>query len=66
MANGNRRRARLTRIDEDNTICPQCGANIRFDSEHMEEYCTECGLITRASIPYSSLQKVYYPYGLLL
>ena len=62
----NNRRAKLQRITENRNICPECGANIDYDRDRCEEYCTECGLITSASIPYSGNRRVMYPFGLLL
>ena len=60
------RRAKLHRIQEDTTTCPECGAKTEQDLEHMETYCTKCGLVTQATIQYIGIEKVTYPYGLHL
>ena len=60
------RRAKLHRVTEDTSVCPECGANTEQDLEHMETYCKECGLITQATIMYVGVKKINYPYGLHL
>ena len=60
------RRAKPHRIDEDTSVCPDCGAKTQSDYEHAETYCTKCGLVTSATILYVGNEKVIYPYGLLL
>lgn len=60
------RRAKLHRINDNINVCPDCGAETRTDYEHAETYCTECGLITQATIEYVGNKKIKYPYGLLL
>ena len=60
------RRAKLHRIQEDTSKCPECGASTIIDLEHMETYCTQCGLVCQATIPYVGIKKINYHYGLLL
>lgn len=60
------RRAKLHRVTEDTSICPDCGAETRVDMDRCEAYCKECGLVTQATIPYVGVKKVSYMYGLLL
>lgn len=60
------RRAKLHRVTDDTSVCPECGANTEQDLEHMETYCKECGLITQATIQYVGNHKIIYTHGLLL
>ena len=60
-------------IDEDieeieNTDkCPECKTLTITRSENRSyEYCTECGLITRASYDYAAGMKLDLPYGILI
>lgn len=47
--------------------CPECGGEIEYSSEDEDEaICTECGLITSASISYVAGVKIDLPYGLRL
>lgn len=43
--------------------CPDCRSEIIQD-EWGEEYCSECGLVTRSYYDYVAGQKVQFPYGL--
>lgn len=60
------RRARLHRNNEKLGICPECGAHTEYDMDKAEIYCTDCGLIVKASISYVGTKQVIYPYGTLL
>ena len=60
------RRAKLVRVDEDTSVCPECGALTETDYEHAETYCTGCGLVVQATIEYVGVRKVKYPYGTLI
>ena len=60
------RRARLQPNNEKVEICPQCGAHTEYDMDRAEIYCTDCGLIVKASIPYVGNKFISYPYGTLL
>ena len=47
--------------------CPECGGEVEYSSEDEDEaYCTECGLITSASIQYVAGNKIDLPYGIRL
>ena len=47
--------------------CPECKTlTIKLSEDKSYEYCTECGLITRASITYVAGQRIDLPYGILL
>lgn len=46
-------------------MCPECQGDIITD-EAGEEYCNECGLITRNCYPYTAGTKYELPYGLRL
>lgn len=47
--------------------CPECGGEVEYSSEDEDEaYCTECGLITSASIRYVAGNKIDLPYGIRL
>ena len=43
--------------------CPECRGNIITD-ESGEEYCNDCGLITRTHYPYVAGQRIIVDYGL--
>lgn len=59
-----KRRAKQIPINEDKKICPVCDTStITHDENRCEDYCTNCGLITRAAINYTGLRKVTYEYG---
>jgi len=46
--------------------CPECKTfTIETSPDGSEEYCTRCGLITRASIQYVAGQRIDLPYGIL-
>ena len=47
--------------------CPECNTKtIELSENRSYEYCTRCGLITRASIEYAASHKINLPYGILL
>lgn len=47
--------------------CPECKTlTIKLSEDKSYEYCTQCGLITRASIRYVAGQRLDLPYGILL
>lgn len=47
--------------------CPDCQTlTIKQSEDQSYEYCTRCGLITRASITYVAGQRIHLPYGILL
>jgi len=47
--------------------CPNCKTLTIVRSENgSEEYCTQCGLITRASYDYVAGIKFDLPYGILI
>lgn len=47
--------------------CPECKTfTIKINEDKSYEYCTKCGLITRASITYVAGQRIHPPYGLLI
>ncbi len=60
------RRARLLTNNENISKCPECHGATRLDMDNGEIYCTDCGLIVKASIKYVGLKKIEYPYGILL
>ena len=43
--------------------CPECRGNIITD-DWGEEYCTNCGLVTRTHYPYTAGQPISLPYGI--
>ena len=43
--------------------CPECRGNIITDDQG-EEYCTDCGLVTRTQYSYTAGQPILLPYGL--
>lgn len=48
-------------------ICPECGTHtIILDEEKCEEYCINCGTITRAASRYVAGKKVDLAYGLII
>ena len=60
------RRAKLQPNNENTDICPKCGATTVTDLDKCEIYCTDCGLVVKASISYIGVKKIVYPYGTLL
>ena len=60
------RRAKLQYTEEHPEVCPKCGADTITDMGMMEIYCPDCGLVVKASIEYSGVKRVLYPYGILL
>lgn len=60
------RRAKLHPNKEKVGLCPDCGAKTKIDRDRAEIYCPDCGLIVKASIPYTGVKQVIYPYGTLL
>ena len=47
--------------------CPECQTlTIKLSDNKSYEYCTKCGLITRASIEYTAGHRIDLPYGILL
>ena len=47
--------------------CPDCQTlTIKLSEDRSYEYCTKCGLITRASITYVAGQRIHLPYGTLI
>jgi transcription elongation factor Elf1 len=60
------RRAKLHRNKEKIGKCPECGAETITDMDKAEIYCKDCGLVVKASIPYSGVKHINYPYGTLL
>ena len=54
-------------IIEDPEVCPECGTRtITLDQDKCEEYCTQCGYITRAATRYVAGNKIDLPYGLII
>ncbi len=52
---------------ENNKKCPECQTlTIKLSEDRSYEYCTKCGLITRASITYVAGQRIHLPYGTLI
>ena len=60
------RRARLIKNNETVHKCPECGAKTKIDLDRAERYCTQCGLIVKASIHYVGNTYIDDPYGTLL
>lgn len=60
------RRAQLIPNEENPDICPECGANTKYDQDKAEIYCNDCGLVVKASIPYSGNKHIHHHYGILL
>ena len=53
--------------NEDIEKCPECQTiTIQLSQDKSYEYCTKCGLITRASIEYVAGQSIELPYGILI
>lgn len=53
--------------EEDVEVCPECGTRtIVLDEDKCEEYCTQCGYITRAASCYVGGRKIVLPYGLII
>ena len=47
--------------------CPECQTlTIRLSEDKSYEYCTRCGLITRASYDYAAGIKFDLPYGIII
>lgn len=47
--------------------CPECGGTIEYSTEDEDEaYCTQCGLVTSGSYPYTAGIRIEFPYGLRL
>ena len=61
-----RKRAKKIRANINFTECPECKKHVTHDEEHCLDYCTNCGLVTRASLQYTGLRKAKYPYHLLI
>ena len=54
-------------ILDDPEICPECQTRtIILDDEKCEEYCTQCGTITRAASRYVAGKQVNLAYGLII
>ena len=54
-------------IPEDPEKCPECQTDtIRLSPNKSYEYCTQCGLITRASTEYVAGQLIDLPYGVII
>lgn len=60
------RRAQLIPNEENPDICPECGANTKYDQDKAEICCNDCGLVVKASIPYSGIKHIHHHYGILL
>ena len=50
----------LSREDNETEICPECGANTQYDEDKAEIYCTDCGLVVKASIHYSGVKHIHH------
>ena len=47
--------------------CPECKTlTIKSSEDRSYEYCTKCGLITRASSDYVAGLKIDLPYGIII
>lgn len=44
------------------TVCPECDGTLTTENR-AETFCTNCGLVTSASIEYVGLTKIDLPYG---
>jgi len=54
-------------LSEDILECPECKTlTIKLSEDQSYEYCTHCGLITRASMEYVAGHRINLPYGILL
>ena len=52
---------------ENTEKCPDCKTfTIKISENRSYEYCTQCGLITRASYDYAAGIKIHLPYGILI
>jgi len=60
------KRAKIIRAELNFDKCPECKGRVIHNEEHCLDYCTECGLVTRASIEYVGLRKADYPYKILI
>ena len=60
------KRAKTWRAQINFNECPECKKPVKHDEEHCLDYCTHCGLITRASTPYIAGIKIKYPYSILI
>lgn len=58
-----RKRAKIIRVQEDTTSCPNCQSETTTDYHRAETYCTGCGLVVSATINYVGLRHVHYEYG---
>jgi len=62
-----RKRAKIKRAKINFNKCPECKTDtVRHDEEHCLDYCTKCGLVTRASLEYVGLRKADYKYNILI
>ena len=62
-----RKRAKIKKAKITFNKCPECKTNtVTYDEEHCLDYCTVCGLVTRASLEYTGLRKAKYPYHILI
>ena len=55
-----------TFVKPNSNICPECYSELTTTEDEDETICTSCGLIEQATILYVGVQKIKYPYGLLL
>ena len=54
-------------ILDDPELCPECRTRtIILDEEKCEEYCTQCGTITRAASRYVAGKQIELAYGLII
>jgi len=52
---------------ENTDKCPECQTlTIKLSDDKSYEYCTQCGLITRASITYAAGLRIDLPYGIII
>lgn len=52
---------------ENTSKCPECKTlTITQNENRSYEYCTRCGLITRASIEYAAGLRLDLPYGIFI
>ena len=62
-----RKQLRLTYIKSFNkpqpNKCPECGSQLSTTIDESETICTQCGLITSASIEYVAGIRIHLPYG---
>lgn len=59
------KRAEVIRVKENRRKCPDCHSynTLMTDLDRAETYCTECGLVTSATINYVGLREVHYKHG---